>query len=118
PTCGYNQDRAIQSALCFHWARRVLIMRKTRIVPLSIATCAAWVVLLASAAAAPPTWDHIVIVIEENHSFSQVIGSPSAPYLNSLAVGGATLNSMYGITHPSQPNYLQFFSGAYQGVTN
>ncbi len=69
-------------------------------------------------ATAAPTWDHVVVVIEENHSFSQVIGSANAPYLNALAVGGATLNSMYAITHPSQPNYLQFFSGANQGVTN
>lgn len=71
-----------------------------------------------AAFAAPPTWDHIVIVIEENHSFSQVIGSGSAPYINSLAAGGAQFNSMYGITHPSQPNYLQFFSGSNQGITS
>jgi len=70
--------------------------------------------------ASPPTWDHIVIVIEENHAFSQVIGNPaSAPYINNtLKAGGASLLDMYGITHPSQPNYLQFFSGANQGVTN
>jgi phosphatidylinositol-3-phosphatase len=70
--------------------------------------------------AAPPTWDHIVIVIEENHAFSQVIGDPiQAPYINNtLKAGGASLADMYGITHPSQPNYLQFFSGANQGVTD
>ena len=69
--------------------------------------------------AAPPTWDHIVIVIEENKSFTQVLGNPAnAPYLNNtLKAGGASLADMYGITHPSQPNYLQFFSGANQGVT-
>lgn len=70
------------------------------------------------ALAAPPTWDHIVVVIEENKSFTQVIGSGNAPYIDSLAAGGALLNSMYGITHPSQPNYLQFFSGSNQGITN
>jgi hypothetical protein len=69
--------------------------------------------------AAPPAWDHIVIVIEENKSFTQVLGNPaSAPYLNNtLKAGGASLTDVYGITHPSQPNYLQFFSGANQGVT-
>jgi len=70
------------------------------------------------AAAQPPRPDHVVIVIEENHSFAQVIGSASAPYMNSLAQGGASLTGMYAITHPSQPNYLQFFSGSSQGVTN
>jgi hypothetical protein len=69
--------------------------------------------------AAPPTWDHIVIVIEENKSFTQVLGNPaSAPYINNtLMTGGASLVDMYAITHPSQPNYLQLFSGANQGVT-
>src|SRR5438045_1062375 len=75
--------------------------------------------LVGTGVAAPPTWDHIVIVIEENKSFSQVIGNPiDAPYINNtLKIGGAYLTDMYGITHPSQPNYLQFFSGANQGVT-
>lgn len=66
--------------------------------------------------AAPP--DKIVIVIEENHSFSQIIGNPSAPYFNTLAQNGLSLQAMYAITHPSQPNYLEFFSGSAQGVTD
>jgi len=81
----------------------------------------AWLSLLiwlARAAAAPPTPDHVVIVIEENHSFDQVMGSASAPYLNSLAQSGMSFTNFYGITHPSQPNYLQFFSGSNQGVTS
>src|SRR4051794_18612495 len=77
-------------------------------------------VLLMSAGFArgiPPTPDHVVIVIEENHSFSQVIGSPDAPFINGLAAAGASFTNCYAITHPSQPNYLQWFSGAAQGVT-
>ena len=66
----------------------------------------------------PPTWDHIVIVINENKSFSQVFGNPvDAPYINNtLKAGGAVLADMYAITHPSQPNYLHLFSGDNQGV--
>ncbi len=70
------------------------------------------------AAAAPPTWDHVVVVIEENKSLTEVIGSGQAPYIDSLAAGGVSLTNMYGLTHPSQPNYLQFFSGSNQGVTS
>ncbi|MBL8764718.1 MAG: DNRLRE domain-containing protein [Phycisphaerae bacterium] len=77
-----------------------------------------FVCIAASAVAAPPTPSRVVIVIEENHSFNQVIGNPDAPYLNALAAAGASLTSMYAITHPSQPNYLQFFSGSNQGVTD
>jgi hypothetical protein len=65
-----------------------------------------------------PRPDHIVVVIFENEHRSSVIGSPQAPYLNELAARGANLTHSYGITHPSQPNYLALFSGSTQGVTS
>jgi phosphatidylinositol-3-phosphatase len=36
-----------------------------------------------------PRPDHVVIVIEENHSYSQLIDLPDAPYINKLAAQGA-----------------------------
>jgi hypothetical protein len=68
--------------------------------------------------ASPPTPNHVVIVVEENHSFEQVIGSPQAPYINQLAASGALMTNFFAITHPSQPNYLHLFSGSNQGVTS
>ena len=67
-----------------------------------------------------PKPDHIVIVILENHGFDQIIGSSAAPYINSLANDTASIlfTSSYGITHPSQPNYLALYSGSTQGVTD
>ena len=61
---------------------------------------------------------HIVIVVEENHSYSEIIGSPAAPYINSLATQGALLTQSFGISHPSQPDYLALFSGSTQGITD
>src|SRR5437762_6249595 len=64
-----------------------------------------------------PRPGHVVIVIEENHSYTEIIGSSAAPYINNtLAAGGALMTSSYAITHPSQPNYVAFFSGSTQGV--
>src|ERR1044072_4700766 len=63
-----------------------------------------------------PAYDHIVVVIEENHSFSQIIGNPQAAYINSLASGGALLTNYHAITHPSQPNYLALYGGSTFGV--
>ncbi|MDR3668307.1 MAG: alkaline phosphatase family protein, partial [Ignavibacteriaceae bacterium] len=62
--------------------------------------------------------DHVVIVIEENHAFTQIVGSTAAPYINSLLLDStaAIFSQSYGLTHPSQPNYLMFFSGSNQGV--
>jgi Phospholipase C len=65
-----------------------------------------------------PAPAHIVIVVEENHGYSQIIGSSQAPYINTLASQGALFTSSYAVTHPSQPNYLALFSGSTQGITN
>lgn len=65
-----------------------------------------------------PVPAHVVVVVEENHGYSQIIGSPQAPYINTLASEGALFTSSYAITHPSQPNYLDLFSGSNQGVTD
>jgi len=72
----------------------------------------------ATSAGAVPRFDHIVVVVLENHAFTQIIGRSSAPYLNSLAERGAVLTRSYGITYPSQPNYLALFSGSTQGLTD
>ena len=71
-----------------------------------------------SAASGVPAPDHVVVVVMENHAYSQVIGSSSAPYINSLRTGGAVLTESYAQTHPSQPNYYALFSGSTQGVTD
>lgn len=72
----------------------------------------------AHAAGAVPRPDHVVVVVFENHAYSQVIGSSSAPYINSLKAGGANLTQSYAETHPSQPNYFAMFSGSTQGITD
>ena len=76
--------------------------------------------LTASAVAAPPhRYDHVVIVIEENTDYAQVLGNRvDAPFINELADGGVNFTECYAITHPSQPNYLHLFSGDNQGVVD
>lgn len=65
-----------------------------------------------------PQHDHVVIVVMENHASSSIIGSSNAPYINSLINGtlSANFTQSYGLTHPSQPNYIMLFSGSKQGV--
>jgi hypothetical protein len=60
---------------------------------------------------------HIVIVIEENKSFTDIIGSSAALHINILTSRrGALLTKYSGLHHPSQPNYIELFSGDGQGV--
>ncbi|MFE3201899.1 alkaline phosphatase family protein [Embleya sp. NPDC059237] len=89
---------------------------------LAAALVAAWAFVAgaptARAAGSIPTPDHTIVVVFENHGYSQVIGSSNAPYINSLKTGGANLSQFYAETHPSQPNYLAMFSGSTQGITD
>ncbi len=67
-----------------------------------------------------PKPDHIVVLIFENHSYNSIIGSTAAPHINALAAdtSSALFTQSFAIEHPSQPNYLDFYSGTNQGVTN
>jgi acid phosphatase len=62
-------------------------------------------------AATLPTYAHVVIVIEENRSQANIIGSQAAPFINALAAGGAMMAQSFAETHPSEPNYLAMFAG-------
>lgn len=54
----------------------------------------------------------VIVVIEENKDFDDIIGQPNrAPYINALAARGAVFTRSYGVAHPSQPNYLALFAG-------
>ncbi|MFE4330693.1 alkaline phosphatase family protein [Streptomyces sp. NPDC056831] len=66
-----------------------------------------------------PAPGHVVVVVMENHAYTQVIGASDAPYINNtLKAGGADLTQSFGLTHPSEPNYYMLFSGSNQGRTD
>ena len=71
-----------------------------------------------STASPLPRPDHVVIVIEENKSFAQIIANRDAQYINTLAGKGALFTQSFAVTHPSQPNYLAVFSGSTHGITS
>jgi len=59
-----------------------------------------------------------VVVIEENHSYGQIIGSVDAPKTNALAARSVSLTNFYATTHPSLPNYISLTSGDTHGITS
>lgn len=58
-----------------------------------------------------PTFSHVFLVVEENHSFTDVIGNSSMPYLNSLASKYGLAKQYFANAHPSIPNYLMLTTG-------
>jgi phosphatidylinositol-3-phosphatase len=63
-----------------------------------------------------PAFGHVFLLMEENHSYSSVIGSSSMPYLNSLAKQYGLATQYFANTHPSIGNYFELTTG--QIITN
>jgi hypothetical protein len=60
-----------------------------------------------------PQSDHVFVLMEENHSYEQVIGNSAMPYLNSLAKSYAVAANYDANSHYSIPNYFWITTGAY-----
>lgn len=63
-----------------------------------------------------PRLARVAVLVLENRSYRQVIGSPKAPYLNGLAQRYALATRYYAIGHPSLPNYVALTGGARNGI--
>jgi len=63
-----------------------------------------------------PRYEHIFIIIEENHGYEQVIGNSNAPILNSLAKTYGQATDFYGEVHPSEANYIALLGGSTFGI--
>ncbi len=70
------------------------------------------------ASAQLPHVDHIVVVVEENHSYDDIMASGEAPYIHALAGQGALFTDAHGVAHPSEPNYLALFAGSTFGLSS
>lgn len=64
---------------------------------------------------------HVFIILMENHNWSSIHGSSSAPYINNTLLPMASYCEQYynppGL-HPSEPNYLWLEAGTNFGITN
>jgi len=58
-----------------------------------------------------PTFSHVILIVEENHSYSEVVGNASMPYFNSLAAQYGLATQYFANAHPSIPNYLLLTTG-------
>jgi phospholipase C len=84
---------------------------------LSLGLAVAVALSTSRAFAATPSFSHVFIVVEENHSYSQVVGNPSMPYLNMLINNYGLATQYFANGHPSLPNYLWLTSGSNDGIT-
>jgi hypothetical protein len=64
----------------------------------------------------PPASPHVFLVVEENHSYSQVIGNSAMPYLNGLASKYGLATQYYADIHPSIGNYFMLTTGQIETI--
>jgi phosphatidylinositol-3-phosphatase len=69
--------------------------------------------LAAPSLAQMPASDHVVLLMAENHSYSQVVGNPAMPYLNSLIQQYGLATNYDANSHYSIPNYFWVTTGSY-----
>jgi phospholipase C len=63
-----------------------------------------------------PSVRHVIVIVMENRSYSDIIGR--APYITALARRCGLATDYHAITHPSLPNYLAMTSGSTHGIAS
>ena len=63
-----------------------------------------------------PRYDHIFVIIGENHTADQIVGSAAAPNINRLVKEYGYASNFYAERHPSEPNYIAIVGGDTFGI--
>ena len=63
-----------------------------------------------------PAFSHVFLIVMENREYGSIIGSPDAPFINSLAASFGLATNYYATTHPSLPNYIALTAGTTFGI--
>ena len=56
-------------------------------------------------------WQHVFVIMMENTGFDSLAGNPNAPWTNSALATYGSATNYFGVTHPSQPNYVAITAG-------
>jgi hypothetical protein len=76
---------------------------------------------LTAAPLTPPTsdvgqLDHVFLIYMENKGVDNIVGSPNAPYINSLINTEDYDSNYFALGHPSDPNYIRPMGGSDFGL--
>jgi phosphatidylinositol-3-phosphatase len=89
----------------------------------ALGAVAAALVLAGGTAASQPrndvkNYQHVFVIMMENTGYQALVGNPNAPWINQAIAKYGVATNYYGVTHPSQPNYIAATSGAKNGVND
>src|SRR5665213_3656923 len=94
-------------------------MRRARMV----AACGAALLAMAAqadAAGAPlegvPPYAHVVVIVEENKDYAQILDPAAAPNIAALAAAYGNATRFFAEVHPSEANYVALLGGDTFGI--
>src|SRR5579864_5624022 len=91
------------------WAARLSIASAV------ILALMAWMVPSAGASSADRSslknFQHVFVIMMENTGYDSLIGNPNAPFINAAVSTYGFATNYFGVTHPSQPNYIAATAG-------
>jgi Phosphoesterase family len=71
-----------------------------------------------STASTFPQYDHVFLIVDENHNYNQIIGNSNAPQINALAGDYGSATRYTGVGDPSLPNYIAMLGGSTFGISD
>ncbi|HEX8872208.1 MAG TPA: alkaline phosphatase family protein [Candidatus Acidoferrum sp.] len=78
---------------------------------LALAGCGGQAAMTPPPPAPSVRFGHVIVVVEENANFGDVIANPALPYLNGLANQYGLATNYFANAHPSIPNYFELTTG-------
>lgn len=63
-----------------------------------------------------PPFDHVFVIMMENTGIEALLNNPNAPWINQAVKTYGVAGNYYGVTHPSQLNYVAATAGTRAGV--
>lgn len=63
-----------------------------------------------------PRYDHVLVIVEENKDYDQILDPLIAPHIAGLAATYGNATRFYGEVHPSEANYVALLGGDTFGI--
>jgi phospholipase C len=104
--------------LARRWRRMGNVWALVALLSMALAACAPQTSGTSGPPANIPRYQHIFLIVMENHSYDDIIGSSNAPHLNALAKQFGLATNYWAVTHPSEPNYVALIGGSYFGIAD
>src|SRR5262249_12579822 len=104
--------------MCTRIGLRMVVSTSFTLALVLFATLGGHAALARASSTAFPRYDHVFLIVEENHNSNQSIGNPAAPDINALAKDYGLETRYSGVADPSEPNYVAMLGGNTFGISS